>query len=447
MARSSTYLIAAGLLCLLFLAAPAWAQNGSCPDYTNAIGAPFGFYPPMLVCDDGSFDSELIIDESMPCGVGVRTRWAFIGEQPGFYVIFPPNQSLPSGWANIDFYGAALNIARQRTNTTFFVTIESYNASNIKIDSLTAHSSSADFIVLPNGDRLFKFPRGPLTLSLQVAPGGYLYIRADKDEGYFTSFWEVYGMRVYDSAGMAPPLCSIPGHQTPTPAPTLTPSITPTPSETPFGASSPTPSLTPTTTRTPSATPTIHSFPTVTPFTVTPTAWPTPTPQPLYTMPPRSTPTEIPLAEMPALTMPTLEFPGVGGVSTAAAIEITLEPNATNEAVIDAVATQSAETMAMVTRWYTTTQAALGYTDTGLTTTTTVSTPIQIASELTANLSWPIRFIRSGSIYLPNLWPFLLFLILAVIWIFFVVISKWAVAIVAETLDIIRRIKQMLPFQ
>lgn len=429
--------VSLALTLLLLVIAGAHAQSGSCPDYTHELGYISGFYPTLKICDDGSQSTERVMVPGMPCEVGIRTRHAYVGEQPGVYVIFPNGQVFPSGHAKVSFFASGLDILGRRRAPDLGFIVESFNGSGVKIGQRVITTvypvAEGEFIELPNGDRLFLFPNsGVPPLTLPAVAGGYLRIRENVQN--WSTGWEMYGLVVVDANGYAPSPCNgeIPNYNTPTPTHTLAPT------DTPAGPTA-------TATNTPTATSTPWAFPSVTPVTSTPTAWPTRTPQPLHTMPVPPTPTPMPTLELSTIVPPAIDPPSVGGFDTPEAFDIALTPNATTEARLDDMATVAADGGAIATRWYTSTQSSLGWMGTGVTNTTGISSPVQIASELSTNLTAPIRYAKAVGIYVPNLWPIILFLLLATIWIFFVLIVKYGIAIVAETAEVLRKLIELFP--
>lgn len=414
--------------------ATLWAQNGVCPDDTEQIPIMPGAWPgAMAMCAEGNGVATFWDGPESPCGGGVEMRRAFVGEQPGLVVVFPAGQAFPSGQVLVSFYAHALDILGKPVASQHGFVIRSFDSARQQIGAQVAHTGSAQLII--GNKPYWRYPRNPLTpIVLPAAQGGYLHISADSIPALASAF-NLFSLRVWDAAGTSPALCDAPGA-----LPTPTPSQTPIPTETPIGAPTATPSATP------SSVPTMpQGYPTATPPTQTPTPNPSATPRPFNTLPPLHTPTLIPGSDMPGLIIPGLDLPDLGGVEEEVSLTVGLTPNATTEARINGVATQMAVGGEIATRWYTTTQESLSWLSTDSTATTGISSPVDIATAMTGSLTTPISYVKAMQLYLPHLWPMILFLFLVTIWMFFILIVKFAIAVIADSSDVLRRIIELFP--
>lgn len=223
-----------------------------------------------------------------------------------------------------------------------------------------------------------------------------------------------------------------PGEQQP-PAATSTPS--PTPSVTPtWDPANPTPTYYPTATPQPTSQPPASRTPTYTPIsfaTWTPgatwTAWPTVTPLPLstgYSTPPGAWGTPV--------------FPTLAPIATVEAVG-GFTPDATYEARVDQIATSIAFGSIMSTRAYTYTNHVLAWTDPDADT-GGLGSMVTAAYSITHNIALPIGYVKSIQDYLPNLWPLIMTLLLALLWILMVLIIKFSLAVIGDVIDVVIKI-------
>ncbi len=464
--RHRPYLILVVLVGLGLLAArPAFSQMATCPDFTSTLAPPPGNWPgTMALCIDPADDQTSIgYAPEAPCGGYVSVHKEYVDllpplVHPLLYITPPPNMTFPSGQAKLSFIFdsvATWGIQNSYDGNTQ-LRIESFSAGGSRIASSLINSSSYP---LTTGDPILGYTSGHThyflieDVELTAVQGGYLTIQpiATSSGGLITiRDYHFTSVRVNDREAFIPPLCLVPGSDytpSPTPTPTFTPTHTPSPTLLPGSTVTATPTATPTGTWNPTATPWPTGTATPWPTSVggTPSPHPSQTPIPLNTLPAGSTPTPFPVAQMPTLSLPSLTLPGVGDFTTPGSLGVALTPNATGEARIAAIETEAAQTGLVVTRWHTATNQALGVLAVNVTHTSGISTPVQMADGLIRNLTLPISTLKSIQQYFPNLWWFILFLLITTGWIFFVLFVKFSIAIISEPAELLRRLIELIP--
>lgn len=453
-------LLLAGLL-LAVAQRPAAAQTTICGDDLVPLQAPPGTYPSTTsFCgvDDGRLSNGYGGD--MPCGgaiLGYSTWPIGTGEDYIITMIPPTNQLFPSGQAKISFLWAGFStitgLGINEPDTSWTIRTFSSAGQQIAATQIRADDPSVDIHIgnNPCGDAGW-FCVGPaywyyVTVTLAM-PNQYGYVHVQASGRYksmFTSF------RVGDAAGGAPGMCDVPGAPTPTPEPSATPdgtatntptaTLTSTPTETPTGTP-PTPTLT--------GTPTATDFSTAPPpdetWTPRPTQpAPTSTPIILVTVPAQATPTPFGNATMPPLILATADLPEPGLIfPTPPPITVDGTP-ISNTVNVGDISTRTAEMMIIVTRWYTTTEQAFTWIDPTITTTTGISSPVQIAAMMAESVAAPISWIRAIQYMMPNAWPMVLAALLSLAWMVFIIIAKFAIAVIAEVIEVIRKLIELIP--
>lgn len=441
---------------------PAQAQSGTCPDTTNQVTTPGGWYPSgSATCvDDTAFTVDALYSPDAPCGVVFMVDdnidAAFEDEWPHMVVAPPAGFAFPSGAARIMFiFEPFSRVGMFNTVTPFlnevnFEVRSYYPTGQLISSSLVSTTSFTQKWRTVDPDDIYYVPETmyyEMSFTTPMVSDGYVDIHiiepeppgiwggSDYLEKYFLS-----SFRLGDTASGVPSLCDVPGAATPTPPPTAT--MTPVPTVT--GTATATTTGTPPATATPSTTPTGTLPP-----SPSPTFWPTApggTMTPLPSLTPMNNPTmevatPTPIGEVP--TLPAIQLPSLDlqtDYSTPFPFSVALTPNATAQARLNDISTRTAGGMIIVTRWYTSTNAALDVLTLDITSTTGISTPLQIATTITENISEPIRYVKSLRWMMPHSWIFVLSLILMTVWIFFILFVKFAIAVASDGATAMRRV-------
>lgn len=463
LARYRAYLVLVIITIIVFVAVapPVAGQNGVCPDDTEQLQTPPGTYPAgSSVCKPSGADNiSTGFHGDAPCGGGVIVSddlpWG--SDHPITRIVPPAGQGYPNGKAKMSFIFTSFSVYGTRYEDEVNWRLESYGPTGIRLASTTISSNSYTQVLGENPCEGYYICASNKALwyivnevELSAAQGGWFELKVSWPANYaqMPHYWYT-SMQVWPADFPAPPLCSIPGGELPTPTPTPGPTNTPQPTNTPEGPTatntpgpSPTPTITPTATTPPTATGT--AYPTQEPPEETWTPQATNTPQQLVTRPAEDTPTPFAMETMPAITLPGIQYPSVGGVPTARPFDLDLTPNATNEARATEMASGVATVGAVATRWLTPSVEGIGYMSTTVTTTTGISSPVDIAELLVSDLTRPIAFIKFLGLYMPNTWPLILFVLLAAAWVFFNLIVKYGIAIVSESLEVLRKIVDLV---
>lgn len=443
------------VLFVAFCAQNIVAQSGSCPDWTSGIvPTPGGTYPGTLnACADSGLSHRVSVinDPDAPCSSGIRVEsWDPANQgQAAIYLVPPTSQTFPSGSARLRFQMSADRWAI--SDYDIRVEINSYNTDNQQIGQRRIYMLDFPHVINQVGDQYYT-----IEVTLPMVQNGYVTVQVIEPTGPFYAYDVFYyGFKLLDQSHW-PPLdyCYVNGQPVPTltPTPSATPTGTPEPTNTP--APSPTPTGTPPDTPTPSHTPTASHTPThtTTPQTFptsaggTPSPFPTRTPPSVPTVPRQNTPTRLPVVSLPTLSLPSLNTPSAADFGTPEPFgDMALTPNPTAAAQATQMAEWSSGNLAVVTRWYTTTVFSTGSFSTTITGTAGYSSVVEIAGVLGESVAAPISYVRLIQTYLPNLWPLVLFLLLAVGWIFFNLVAKYAVSIIGNLGELIRRLIELLP--
>lgn len=492
MERSPALRLAAlfALLCLLAIVPrPVAAQVGTCPDpitddYGNTYYLP-GSQPQNTAFCLGS-DHQILSGPSFACGAAIWKPAGLFELTPNheFYIATPTYASTDGearisftvqAWIESNIWGET--ISDYARNWQYEIT--SFRADGTQVDTgFFSVGPSWELRVVPGlgseGLAIFNQTSAIVT----TAVGGYTRIRVNSYDGLLPPN---SGLNVAHAGVKQIPLsftmsnpCPYPG-QVPPPAtviPTATPTGTPTgtiePTSTP--ENTPTPSQTPTGTIEPTntATSTPTPLPTGPGVTAVPTSTPTPysslpqTPQPTYTPYPAPTiknpnfgtpkPPNIPTfnATVPTFptiastppslaTLPSLVFPTVAISSTwnatntsmisrteSLSVTLALTPDATRQAGIISATIWLTNTSEMATGWISATGESTAWiTGNGISGTTPISSAILIGQTVAA----PISAVRGLQLYMPNLWPFILALLLLLAWVVLNLLAKFALGV------------------
>jgi hypothetical protein len=406
------------------------------------------------MCADSSLSSrvEVINDPNVPCTSGLKVdSWDPTNQgQPKIYLVPPTSQAFPSGNARLRWQMSADRWAI--SDYDIQVTVKAYNQDNHEIGTRTVSMKDFPHVTNNIGEEFYT-----MEITIRMVQNGYLTVQVTNPVGPFYLYDAFYyGFRLLDRDHWPPiDYCSVQGVPVPTltmtPTPTATgtpaPTNTPNPSATPTGTppNTPTPSHTPTDTATPTHSPTPQIFPTGSGGTSTPFS--TRTPPSVNTVQSPRTPTRLPVSDLPTVTVPDVLFPSFGEIGTPVPFDLELEltPNLTRQAQATEVAEWGENGLAVVTRWYTSTNFAGGVMSTTITSTTGISTPTQIGISLVSYVGEPFRWIRGIQQYIPNMWPLVLFSLIVFLWIFFTLLVKWAVGVSATVAEIVRRIIELIP--
>jgi hypothetical protein len=451
MARHIARLIIVLLVFVMLLVRPpsAWAQNPNCPGGSQQFWPlPASTYPyNTTICGNVGADFAdyyLSASDQLPCDSQLKIvpNWsgALLNEHATTAVFPPVSQSFPSGGIRLRFQATYNGYLYNQSEFRF--SIATFNGSGQRLAITEFLSLNFPQTLTEWNDYITEFD-----ITMAFEQGGYWTLTPVYPPAWALHSMYIMSVQMFDATPgyPLPHMCQVPGipipPDTPTPSPTPSPSPTFTPSPSPTGTWNPTATNTPQNTPTPSRTP--QTFPTNTPgFGFTPL--PSKTPIPPVIVPGENTPTPMPAPDMPGLSLPNISFPGAPQFlppSSPAAVGLT--PDATTQARIDDTTEWINEIGIVTTRWYTST--AFSSETLMITSTTGISTPIEIATDLAINITWPIRMAKATQIYVPNLWPFVLFILVAAGWVFFNLSAKFAIAILAEILELLRKLYHMIP--
>jgi hypothetical protein len=447
-----------GVSLALLIHQPAAAQ--SCPDFLDGHPlwpSPPGTYPgESMVCIGNDFGDNVYVryGDDLPCGGVLEvndTINTWLNGWSPIYIAPPANQGYPSGAMRVRFYFQG-NFGSSSHNAV--LQVASYNAST---------GSQVGVVSLSTGPYLINQTCGfgcsklyEIEVILPAAPGlGNTVIQLLPTSPTSTYMWSWYmsSLQIDDAVYHGNySMCTVPNvtpTPTPTEAPTNTPTSTPTgtipPTNTPTTTNTPLPTVTgtpPTATATRTPSPTPQAWPTSSGGTITPL--PTRTPITIITVAPENTPTRFATPHLAPIQLPSIGFPGLEAVDTPAPFTVGLTPNATTIAMETQIAGYSEGVGIVTTRWYTTTNSALGVA--GISSTLVISSPQQLAAVIVEPVAAPIRYTKSLALYMPNTWPYVWMIFLLFLWITLILIIKFATAIFASAFHMVRWLWGMLPF-
>lgn len=453
------------LVCLLVPLGVAYGQGGTwtecpIPDFMTMRYVDInGTYPAnMVFCvnDIALIYSNIVVNGNWACDSAIiQNIWyptqAGFGE---FYGLYPTTQPFPSGVANVRFQFMADTVYVHNYNID--VRFTSFTGQNNYVGTESVRISGFPYVLSMDGERIYF-----VDLQLPVAEGGYISFYVEAPTGPYDAYlvrWS--GVKIKDSNYTMEPFCIVES-QTPTPTWTPSPTTTATPTPTPTGTAThtPDPSITPsdtpvntptsststaTITRTPSPSPTYPIY--ATSAGGTPTIMPSATRRVIGTIAAPSTATRLNVPNMPTISVPGYGVPTLVSLGTAEPFEeIFLTPNGTIQANRTAIAVYSANSSAVISDWYTMTNWAGGIFSTTVTNTTGLSNVVEIAGTIGGSVAVPLTYIRALPDYVPNLWPLILFLLLAMGWILFTLSLKFAISIIGSLLEVVRRLIELIP--
>ncbi|MCA9979323.1 MAG: hypothetical protein KDD89_00755 [Anaerolineales bacterium] len=491
MARNSTYLIAVAVFICVQITSTASAQVGTCPDpitddYGNTYYLPGSQPQNTAFCL--SSETQILSGPSFACGAAIWKPAGLFELTPNheFYIATPTYASTDGearvsftvqAWIESNIWGET--ISDYARNWQYEIT--SFRADGTQVDTgFFSVGPSWELRSVPGlgseGLAIFNQTSAIIT----TAVGGYTRVRVNSYDGLLPP---QSGLNVAHAGIKQIPLsftmsnpCPYPGTApaTATPPPTNTPDPSateePTPTQTNTPENTPTPTQTPTGTIIPTNTPT--STPTPLPtgpgVTAIPTSTPTPysslpqTPQPTYTPYPAPTikvpnlatprPPNLPpinvspptwptfsagpptLATLPPLILPTVAISATWNTTNTSmisrteslSITLALTPDATRQAALISATQWLSDAELITTEWTSTTGHTVAWiSGEGVTGTTGIS----VATSMAQNISQPIKTTRALQVYMPNLWPFIVALILMLVWIVLNLLAKFAIAL------------------
>jgi hypothetical protein len=494
------YRLVAGALILAALATlprgSALAQAPNCPANSTQLALPYGTYPGSSVVCATADNQQTVNDPFYPCGSAVETTPGIaIGFSPMLFM--PPlTMAFPSGHAGVAFALSIDYALPWPAHAVPRVQVTSYSSGGMMLGQINMEDPfRIDHVA---GDKYIYYYVNSANLGCLV-PGcqPYVpmmmggYIRLDVTN-YTSTGVDRYGfssVRIVDSGQVPPDMCGgipYPVPPPPTPTPQGTPTPTNTPTHTPTGVwDTPTPTNT-----SPAITLTPTLWPTSPGITTTPR--PSSTPVALATIPVHM-PTTLPQPTWPGLNLPAVSFPlpeiaaptpvnvqvpqwvvpffaplefpvptagapitppfgytwtlpaigtPVAAISVPVALTLTvgLTPNPTLAAATGVISGTLVEWQIAATRWYTVTSSGdFLASDTG------IGSTVETLSTFVENLSLPIRYLKSLQDWFPNIWPFIVFLLISFAWINFVIMAKFLTHNGTKILEIIRRLIELIP--
>lgn len=461
MGSNSDRVIVISLVALIALALAlcvqnVMAQSGTCPDWTNGVSPiPPGSYPgPMAMCASQGLGHRVttVLGSEYPCGGGLQVdAWDPANQgQAEIYLVPPSSQLFPSGRAYLRVQISADRFAI--SDYDIVIGVSSFNEFDQQIGDTEFHLSAYPFVYTQwAASKVFT-----VQVSIPMVKDGYavLDIRDPTGPLYVYDLY-YFGFKLVDSQWPLPEYCEVDGQLPPTltPTPSNTPTYTPQPTNTPTPSNTPTgtPPNTPTPSNTPDNTPTITPSPTAQVYPTsaggTPSPFPTRTPQTISTVPVQPSPTRLgvvlfPTVSFPGVDVPTFSAPSVGALGTAEPFDMLLTPNATMQAEATLMSEFGVQAVGVISDWYTMTNWAGGIFSTTITNTTGLSSVVQIAAVMGESVAQPIGYVRALHDYMPNMWPLIIFLLLAFIWILLNLALKWVIPWFTLIFDLIKK----LPF-
>lgn len=441
-----TIILVSALLALVF--SYASAQSGVCPDYTEEVTTPGGWYPGSgATCVHGEDSNmwETVYNSDLPCGAALQfnATWPSLNDHSIVTVVFPSSQQFPSGTAEIDFYFSPKNALGNPYRNNVEIEIKSFNDAGFQLGRVVVSTDNYPSVET-NSSPTAWVPYYHVIVSgvgIDATQNGYLTMEVKSPSRITLGDYFYSSFIVADPLHYRPPMCAVPGiPPTSTPTPTIDPTDTPTstPSQTPTGTLTPSP--TPTNTPDdPTATPT--GFPTS--IGGTPSPFPTSTPYVPPTGEAEDTPTPISVATFPAITLPGITIPLVANIPTPGSFSGLLTPNATLESRATSVAEIQGTADAITGRWDG--ARATSVASFNISNTDTISTPIEQAEAFAVAVYTPFRYAKAVQTFLPNLWPLVLTVLISAGWVVFNLVVKYGSGILSTLLELLRRLIELIP--
>lgn len=444
MARYFTYVITlASVVLVVFVPERVQAQSCVTPVPSYALTTPNGFYPSgTQVCTSDAFGAGIFQDADFPCGEYVSV---FPNPILGNLIwLYPPDYP-ENVHVGVSFYITMTSYDPEQTdNTPIYLGLVYDNGDYFQITMIDLENRPYAtiwdvFNLLPV--RIYSVDIPDVTvIEGSPDPIGFVLGFVDADELF------AYGVASFRFGVSLPEGCTIPGTEI-TPTPPVLPSPTLPATWTPNASGTPAPTFTPQPS-TPTPGPTGTGFiPTNTPYvTRTPISFPVINSEP--------TATPWPLPTLADIVFPTVDFPDVLAIDTPVPVTVQV----TNTTVISSQATLTwqmvDEANAIATRWAVPidfAQESLGSDGLGdfsgyaITGTVPVSNTSENFGLALSAIVYPVRFLRTIQIYMPNTWILVLVIIGCFLIIVATTIIKFGMAILGDVVAVIRDIWEAIP--
>lgn len=437
MARRYTALVLIALLAILLSpATPARAQDGACPPGSYKIGTPEGTWPTLTIMCTYNVGVVSVVStnpETWPCSQHVlhKNLHPITGTPQHWIVVVPYEHTFLGQRARIEFLvftkstlpqvfppgheidDVEIIISHHNRNGQFYSQIRSPLSKYRKINT---------FWLDGLGVRRF-YPVYIVEEHVPATPhGGYFMIKLDYGESGVLDTdhdWALSSLHVGSENYTFPEHCLIPNANLPgappTPSPQPTPTLLPTWTPNPGATATPVPQTTPEATAPPDA-----------------TAYPTWTPSPVFFPTTQAETTPTPWAPV---VLPTVDWP------TPRPTEIWASGDGGDGSAGDGLADLVA---AINNDWQPAIDSTDDWADPHSDSTGTVA-PVIVAMEMAQNISKPISYVKSIGYFMPNLAPYVTYLLMLASIIVFSILSKFSLSLAARILEIIRRILELIP--
>lgn len=455
MERNSTYIVVASFLVVIlgigFFSLTKTAVAATCPPGTEYL------YPiPVGSSGIGAFCyptnttvfNEIVYDLELACEAAWRVENTFWSGSTNTHqtLTFATNETYPGGYGSFQF---------EMTTFDFFGN-PSYDYPAVAINSFSQNGSLLQSVMVDSYDYFFGGGGANATAAgvvrdyhdtglawtlfwvyMPMETNGYVTVKIMEPDALSTDSYFVGGVKSWRHNAIILHPCFDYNILSPTATSTMTAS----PSWTPGGPSAtPTHTPDPAHTATPSLTPTLAPYPTATGGT--PVPQPTATAYTPIEVAGPGTPTPIGISTIGVPAFPTFVAPTLIGFGTSVAIGVDVTPNGEAVAMAATVERFTADTYIIVTRW-------AGIADNGafsITSTMGISNAQQMAGEIAGSVAAPFSYLKAIQLYMPNLWPTIFFILVAIGWIMFNLIAKYVIAILSEILELVRKAIELIPF-
>jgi hypothetical protein len=433
----------------LVLARPAAAQNGACPPNSYLIGDPAGWVPNGM--DGCSYTPAFVSlrddpDNERPCD-----QWVFLGNyldalgHRARLVIVPPADQYYGQQVRVRYMiMTAITTAwpqDDRGYDDFDVHTSYFDRDGILYNTRIGNlGSEDDFIRIDTWydgtltRRYYTVWLADYTLNTpdsDAGSGGYLQVTIRWPDSLSNNDFGITSVQVAGPYDVLPTHCEIPNANLPTDPPPPTPTIPAT--------------------WTPHATPTPLTTPAATSPGTTPIPTWTPTPIIYPTLPSEATATRYPVPQLQPLTWPTLDLPTAPTIEIPAPVEVTVDSSVTVEERSTRTYEMAGDVVDIATRWADQVNWAAGSIDPDnnagarITGTLPISSTTGAIGSTIEYIAYPFRFVRSLKTYMPNAWRGIFPFFLVLIVVFGTHVSKFAVSIISEVIDVVRRLWDALP--
>lgn len=437
MARRYPYLALLGALLIILVTAaqarPAAAQWGACPPGTYSLGSPSGIYPgDAIVCSSALSIVSLVNTnpETYPCSQHILHRNAQMSpehpQQPVY--IIPPADAFLGQRLRVTFF-----IFTRPKIPGFWIIPPGQEIDDVTLTLRYYNSSGTEYSVssqpLSAYRRINTYYEGPgrqyypvyiVDQRLNAAgAGGYVSARLTYggDTDQYNHNWAMSSIKIGNEHDILPEHCQIPNTENPgpTPPPPPTPTLLPTWTPNPSATATPPPVTTPGATApgtTPQAT-----------WTITPVIFPTTRAE--------STPTPWAPISLPTISWPTPQ-PTVVWADTGGGGD---DPELGLGGMINTINNSWQPAIAAVDDWADPNSSAA----------TGNASPVETALEMAQHVTRPVSYVKAIATYMPNLGPYILYLLMLAGFIAFNIMSRFSLSLSARILEIIRRIVELIP--